>query len=140
MEFKWFKIYYTAGQVGIGTNSPAQSLEVRGGALRMTDTSGNNTDLYTAGSEYSTTKIPRPAGVGNYSMFGHSMSMTSGAGYMLVGAPYAVSGTYGNGRAYYFSRSGSSWYLGNTLSNPNAGTYSKNFANASTSQVMGLGQ
>jgi hypothetical protein len=49
------KVYYTTGEVGIGTNSPAQSLEVRE-TLRMTDTSGNYSDVYTSGSYLYSTK------------------------------------------------------------------------------------
>jgi hypothetical protein len=117
-------IYYTGGNVGIGTaTDPQKTLEVAG-PMRITDGGTNVSDL-SVGAGLSWTyqsKITTPDRTSNDS-FGYSVAISSDGSYAIAGArrddlpdqPVSDSGS-----AYIFSRSGSTWTFQSKITAPDA--------------------
>src|SRR5210317_105147 len=138
-------IYYTSGNVGIGTaTAPQKTLEVAG-PMRITDGATNVSDLSVElGSWTLQSKLTAPdAAQGDY--FGESVSISGDGSYALVGVPKddGPAGTpqpnYGS--AYIFSRSGSTWTFQSKITAPDAGAaqfgYSVSISSDGSYALMG---
>jgi hypothetical protein len=120
-------IYYTSGNVGIGTaTAPQKTLEVAG-PMRITDGATNVCDLSLEGGDswgfQSKITAPDPV-VGD--QFGGSVSISGDGSYAIAGVPRddgPGGPTYPDyGSAYIFSRSGSTWTLQSNITAPDAAT------------------
>jgi len=115
-------IYYTGGNVGIGTaTAPQKTLEVAG-PMRITDGETNVSDLSVgAGSWTYQQKIKAPdPGPTSGDNFSCRVSISSDGSYAIAGAR-GVSDVLGNaGAAYIFSRSGSTWTFQQKITAPDA--------------------
>jgi hypothetical protein len=137
-------IYYTSGNVGIGTDFPKKTLEVAG-PMRITDGLSNVCDLNVElGSWTLQSKLTAPdAAQGDY--FGESVSISGDGSYALVGVPKddGPAGTpqpnYGS--AYIFSRSGSTWTFQSKITAPDPGAdqfgYSVSISSDGSYALMG---
>jgi hypothetical protein len=111
-------IYYTTGAVGIGTNSPAKTLEVQG-TLRLSNAStGGASDLFLTTTSTTWTQqaiIPNPDPSTSDS-FGNAVGISGDGNTAIVGA-YAddPDNVINAGSAYIFTRSGGSWSQLTTL-------------------------
>src|SRR6056300_894944 len=119
-------IYYTGGNVGIGTTAPQKTLEVAG-PMRITDGGTNVSDLSVVGGtndwEFQS-KITAPDGAAE-DYFGSSVSISGNGSYAIVGARQDAAVRSGNGllyslagSAYIFIRSGSSWTFQQRITAP----------------------
>src|SRR5210317_1231434 len=116
-------IYYTGGNVGIGTTAPQKTLEVAG-PMRITDGLSNVSDLSIGfgGSWTYQSKITAPDPV-NGDFLGRSpFSISSDGSYVILGA-WGDDGPGGTpqpnqGSAYIFSRSGSTWTFQSKITAP----------------------
>src|SRR6056300_425439 len=117
-------IYYTGGNVGIGTTAPQKTLEVAG-PMRITDGGTNVSDLSVGlGSWTFQSKITAPDRAQN-DQFSRSASISGDGSYAIAGAS-GDDGPAGTpqptyGAAYIFSRSGSTWTFQSKITAPDAG-------------------
>src|SRR6056300_1307693 len=114
-------IYYTGGNVGIGTTAPQKTLEVAG-PMRITDGGTNVSDLSVGlGSWTFQSKITAPDRAQN-DQFSRSASISGDGSYAIAGAS-GDDGPAGTpqpnyGAAYIFVRSGSTWTFQSKITAP----------------------
>jgi hypothetical protein len=113
-------IYYTGGNVGIGTaTDPQKTLEVAG-PMRITNGLSNVCDLSAGLGSWTFQSKNKTPDQYSYDKFGYSVSISGDGSYAIAGAAYNDDDGSASGSAYIFSRSGSTWTFQQKIRAPDA--------------------
>jgi len=103
-------VYYTAGNVGIGTINPQKDLEIFDGSLRLSNVSdSSNIEIHSRQIEWFPQQKIQASDKQSNDYFGYSVSISSDGNTAIVGAYLEDTGGTDTGSAYIFTRSGTTW-------------------------------
>ena len=114
-------IYYTGGNVGIGTaTAPQKTLEVAG-PMRITDGGTNVSDFSIGVGSWTFQSMITAPDPGPNDSFGYSVAISGDGSYAVAGAWADDDVTPASGSAYIFSRSGTNWTFQSKITAPDPG-------------------